>query len=96
VGAPRPVVDVCWVEQSRQVGATGQTLAPRLYMACGMSGVIQHLAGMKKSGFIIAIHKHKDVPIGEMANVLVVADVVQLLRLSSPGLANEQLLRLID
>jgi electron transfer flavoprotein alpha subunit len=80
VGATRPVVDAGWIEKSRQVGATGQTVTPGLYLACGISGAIQHLAGMKKSGFIIAINKDRDAPIGEVADVLVVADVVQLLQ----------------
>lgn len=80
VGATRPVVDAAWLEHSRQVGATGQTVAPGLYLACGISGAIQHVAGMKQSGFIIAINKDKDAPIGEVADVLVVADVVQLLQ----------------
>jgi electron transfer flavoprotein alpha subunit len=79
VGATRPVVDSGWVEHSRQVGATGQTVTPGLYLACGISGAIQHLAGMKNSGFIIAINKDKDAPIGEVADVLVVADLQQLL-----------------
>jgi electron transfer flavoprotein alpha subunit len=79
VGATRPVVDAGWIERGRQVGATGQTVAPGLYVACGISGAITHLAGMKKSGFIVAINKDKDAPIGEVADVLVVADVVQLL-----------------
>ena len=78
-GATRPVVDAGWMEKSRQVGATGQTVAPGLYLACGISGAIQHMAGIKKSGFIIAINRDKDAPIGEVADVLVVADVVQLL-----------------
>ncbi|HXE96367.1 MAG TPA: electron transfer flavoprotein subunit alpha/FixB family protein [Dongiaceae bacterium] len=77
LGASRPVVDAGWVEHSHQVGTTGQTVSPKLYVACGVSGAIQHVAGMKKSDFVVAINKDRDAPIGEVADVLVVADVMQ-------------------
>ncbi|WP_321367109.1 electron transfer flavoprotein subunit alpha/FixB family protein [uncultured Desulfuromusa sp.] len=77
-GASRPVVDAEWADPSRQVGTTGQTVTPKLYVACGISGAIQHLAGMKKSEFVLAINTDKDAPIGEIADVLAVADLKQL------------------
>jgi electron transfer flavoprotein alpha subunit len=83
LGASRPVVDAGWVDHAHQVGSTGHTVAPKLYVACGISGSIQHLAGMKKSAFILAINKDKEAPIGEFADVLVVADVLQF----APALA---------
>ncbi len=77
-GASRPVIDSEWAEHSRQIGTTGQTVSPKLYVACGISGAIQHLAGMKKSEFIVAINTDKDAPISEVADVLLVADLKEL------------------
>lgn len=87
-GASRPVVDAGWTEHSRQIGSTGQVVAPKLYIACGVSGSIQHLAGMKKSGFVVAINIDREAPIAEIADVMVVADVNQLLPLLSKKAAN--------
>ncbi len=78
-GASRPVVDSEWVEHNRQVGTTGLTVSPKVYIACGISGAVQHLAGMKKSDFVVAINTDKDAPIGEVADIFAVADLKQLL-----------------
>jgi electron transfer flavoprotein alpha subunit len=88
LGATRPVVDAGWVEHTRQIGSSGQMVAPKLYIACGISGAIQHIAGMKKSDFIVAINKDKDAPIAEVANVLVVADVIQFVPALTARLQN--------
>lgn len=78
-GASRPVVDSGWTDHNRQIGTTGQTVSPKLYVACGISGAIQHLAGMKKSEFVVAVNTDKDAPIGEVADVLVVADLKEFI-----------------
>ena len=79
LAASRPVVDSGWVAADRQVGSTGQAVAPKLYVACGISGAVQHLAGMRGAEYVVAINKDRDAPIGEVADVLVVADLLQLL-----------------
>jgi electron transfer flavoprotein alpha subunit len=89
VGASRPVVDAGWAEHSRQVGSTGQTVSPKVYVACGISGAIQHLVGMKKSEFVVAINTDKDAPIGEVADVLVVADLKEFIPKFIEKVANQ-------
>ena len=77
--ASRPVVDAEWVEHSRQVGTTGNSVSPKLYVACGISGAVQHLAGMKKAEFVVAVNTDREAPIGEVADIFAVADLTQLL-----------------
>ena len=79
LGATRPVVDAGWVEAGRQVGASGQTVAPKLYIACGVSGAAQHIAGMKRSGFVMAINTDPEAPITEVANVVAQVDLKLLI-----------------
>ena len=77
VSCSRPVVDAKWLEKSRQVGTSGKTVKPKVYLALGISGSFQHMGGLKGNPFIVAVNKNPKAPIFQVANVGVVADVLE-------------------
>ena len=76
VSCSRPIVDAKWLEKSRQVGTSGQTVKPKVYLALGISGSFQHMGGIKGAPFVVAVNKNAKAPVFQQADIGVVADIL--------------------
>jgi electron transfer flavoprotein alpha subunit len=85
IAASRPICDEGWLPMERQIGSSGQTVAPKLYLALGISGAIQHVVGMKGARTIVAINKDSNAPIFEIADYGIVGDIFEIM----PALTEE-------
>lgn len=92
VGATRPAIEGEWISRAHQEGQSGKIVAPRLYIACGISGATQHISGMIGSNYIVAVNKDEDAPIFEVADVGIVGDVLQVLPLMIEEIKNHKAL----
>ena len=81
VGASRPLVDMGWIRYEHQVGITGTTVMPKLYIACGISGSSQHLAGMKEAQFVVSINNNPDAPIFRHSDLCIVEDIHEFIQI---------------
>ena len=78
LAASRPICDAEWLPIDRQIGSSGQTVAPKLYVALGISGAIQHKVGMQTAGTIVGVNRDPDAPIAEFADLVVVGDLFEV------------------